>query len=59
MQGRIQDLKKRGGAEGSGARPQDFFGQFRGLFKEFGAKRGVRTPFCAPSGFVPEMNRPR
>ena len=51
MQGRIQDLKKREGAEGSGARPQDFFGQFRGLFKEFGAKRGGRTPSCAPLWF--------
>ena len=43
-QGRIQDLQKGGGAGGSGARPQDFFGQFRGHFKEFGAKRGG----CAP-----------
>ena len=31
-------------AEGSGTRPQDFFDQFRGLFKEFGTKRGGRAP---------------
>ena len=28
----------------SGARSQDFFGQFRGFFKEFEAKRGGRAP---------------
>ena len=43
-QGGIQDLKKGGGAGGSGARPQDFFCQFRGLFKELGAIRGGRAP---------------
>ena len=36
----------------SGARSQDFFGQFRGLFKEFRAKRGGRAP---PSGFAPAV----
>ena len=34
----------------SGARSHNFFGQFRGLFKEFGAKRGRRAP---PSGSAP------
>ena len=29
---------------GSGAHSQDFFGQFKGLFKEFGAKRGGHAP---------------
>ena len=37
-------FEKGGGAGGSGARPQHFFGQFRGLLKEFGAKMGGRTP---------------
>ena len=37
------EFEKGGGAVASGARSQDFFGQFSGLFKEFGAKRvGVR-----------------
>ena len=27
-----------------GAHSQDIFGQFRGLFQEFGAKRGGRAP---------------
>ena len=31
------------GAVASGARSQSFFGQFRGLFKEFGAKRCGRA----------------
>ena len=38
---------------GSGARSQDFFGQFRGLFKEFWAKRGGRAPPAPPSGSAP------
>ena len=42
------------GAGGSGARPQDFFGQFKGLFKEIGAKRGGRAP--PPSGSTPVMH---
>ena len=37
-------FEKGGGAVASGARSQDFFGQFRGLFKEFGAKRGGIAP---------------
>ena len=37
-------FEKGGGAVASGARSQDFFGQFRGLFKEFGATRGGRAP---------------
>ena len=37
-------FEKGGGAGGSRARPQDFLGQFKGLFKEFGAKRGGRAP---------------
>ena len=32
----------------SGACSQDFFGQFRGHFKEFGAKRGGRAPSAPP-----------
>ena len=39
-QGRIQDLQKEGAQWLSGAHCQDFCGQFRGLFKEFGV--GVR-----------------
>ena len=35
-QRRTQDLKIKGA--------QDFFGQFKELFKEFGAKRGGRVP---------------
>ena len=41
-------FEKGGGAVASGARFQDFFGQFRGLFKEFGAKRGGRAPPAIP-----------
>ena len=41
-------LEKRGGAGASGARHQDFFGQFRGLFKKFGAKSGGRVPPLEP-----------
>ena len=37
-------FEKGGTAVASGARSQDFFGQFRGLFKEFRAKRGGRVP---------------
>ena len=40
-QGQIQDLKKRGG---TGASPQEFFGQLGVLFKKIGAKRGGRAP---------------
>ena len=36
-------FEKEGGAGVSRARPQDFFGQFRGLFKQF----------APPSGFAP------
>ena len=43
-----------GGAVASEARSQDFFGQFWGLFKEFGAKRGGRAP---PSGASPELGQ--
>ena len=41
-------FQKGGGAVASGARSQDFFGQFRVLFKEFGAKRGGRAPPALP-----------
>ena len=38
----------------SGARSQRFFGQFRGLFKEFRAKRGgCAPPAPPPSGSAP------
>ena len=37
-------FEKGGGAGGLGALPQDFFGPFRILFKEFGAKRGEPAP---------------
>ena len=37
-------FEKGGGAEGSGVRFSKYLGQFRGLFKEFGTKRGG----CAP-----------
>ena len=37
----------------SGARSQDFFVQFQGLLKEFGAKRVGRAP---PSGSAPEYD---
>ena len=40
--------------EGAGACPQDFFGQFKVLFKEFGAKRGGRAPPAPPSGSAPD-----
>ena len=33
---------EKGGAQG--VRPQDFFGLFRGLFKEFSTKRDGRAP---------------
>ena len=45
-------FKKGGGAVGSGARSQYFFGQFRGLFKEFGTKKGGRA---TPSGSAPAL----
>ena len=38
-------FEKGGAGGGSGARSQDFFSQFRGLLKEFGAKRGERDIF--------------
>ena len=41
-------FEKGGGAVGSGARSQDFFGQFRGLLKTFGAKSGGLALPCAP-----------
>ena len=41
-------FEKGGGAVTSGAPSQHFFGQFRGLFEEFGTKRGGRAP-PAPS----------
>ena len=43
------------GAEGSGARFSAYLGQFRGLFKEFGTKRGGRAPPASPppSGSAP------
>ena len=47
-------FEKRGGAVASEARSQDFFGQLRGLFKAFGAKRGERAPPAPPpSGSAP------
>ena len=48
-------FEKGGGAGGSGARPQDFLGQFRGLFKVFGAKRVGRKPPCAPLPLAPRL----
>ena len=44
MPGADAEFAKGGGAVGSGARSQYFFGQLRGLFKGFGAKRGGRAP---------------
>ena len=44
LSGADPGFEKGGGAGGSGACPRDFFGQFKGLFKEFGAKRGGRVP---------------
>ena len=46
-------IEKGGGAVASGARSQDFFGQFRGLFKKIRAKMGGRAP---PSGSAPANN---
>ena len=37
-------FEKGGGAGGSGASFWSYLGQFRGLFKEFGAKTGGRVP---------------
>ena len=43
-------FKKGGGAMGSGARCQDFFGQFSRLFKNLGQKGvGVHPPLLDPS----------
>ena len=42
--GADQGFGKGGGAVASGARSQDFFGQLKRLFIEFGAKRGGRAP---------------
>ena len=39
----MHDLKKGGGAGGSRASFWAYLGQFRGLFKEFGAKTGGRA----------------
>ena len=47
-------FEKGEGAGGSGASPQDFFDQFRGLFKDFGAKKGGRTPPAPPSRSTPD-----
>ena len=44
-------FKKRGGAGGSGASFGTYLGQFRGLFKAFGAKTGGRAPPAPPSGY--------
>ena len=38
LSGEDPGFEKGGGAVASGARSQDFFVQFRGLFKEFGAR---------------------
>ena len=48
-------FEKGGGAGGSGARPQDFFGQFRGFFKVFGAKRVGRAPPAPLPPLVPRL----
>ena len=48
MQGRIQDLKKEWAQGGLRARPPRFFCSFRGLFKDFDAKRGRRAPPAPP-----------
>ena len=47
VEGRIQDLKKEGAQRVGGSPTQAFLtilGQFRGLFKEFGTKKGGRAP---------------
>ena len=41
-------IKKRRGDGGSGASFWAYLGQFRGLFKEFGAKTGGRAPPAPP-----------
>ena len=56
MSGVYPGFKKGGGAGGLRARPQDFCSQFRGLFKEFGAKKGrpLRPPLwiCACRSYL-------
>ena len=46
-------FEKGGRVVASEAGSQDFFGQFRGLFKYFGAKRGGRAPPAPPSKSAP------
>ena len=41
-------FEKGGGADGSGASFGTYLGQFRGLFKAFGAKTGGRAPPALP-----------
>ena len=41
-------FEKGGDAGGSRARPQNCFGQSRGLFNEFGTKRGGHAPPAPP-----------
>ena len=41
-------FEKGGGAEGSGVRFPAYLGQFRGLFKEFGTKKGGRASPAPP-----------
>ena len=48
VQGRIQDLKKGGGAGSSGASFGAYLVQFRGLFKEIGTKTGGRASPAPP-----------
>ena len=48
--GKDPGFEKGGDAEGSGARFSAYLGQFRGLFKAFGTKRGGRAPPAPSSG---------
>ena len=52
----LLQAKKTGAGPGfeKGEGAGDFVAQFRGLFKEVGAKRGGRAPPPPPSGSAPE-----